>query len=147
MIKIMIKKHSNEDSKQVAKCLIVDGDKVLLMLRKKDDSYGGTWDLPGGHIRYGETILEGMKREVFEECGLVVKTTQRSVSYRERNHTFFISDDWSGKLLEELPEHDEAQWVSIKDIPQYKMGSFYSSAIEKLLSLTENLSLSYFRDS
>lgn len=146
MIKIMIKKHSNEDSKQVAKCLIVDGDKVLLMLRKKDDSYGGTWDLPGGHIRYGETILEGMKREVFEECGLVVKETNRSVSYKERGHIFFISDNWSGKLLEELPEHDEAQWVSIKDIPQYKMGSFYSSAIEKLLSLTENLSLSYFKD-
>jgi len=147
MIKIMIKKHSKQDSKQVSKCLIVDGTKVLFLLRKADDSYGNTWDLPGGHIKYGETIEEGMKREVFEECGLVVKSTQRSVSYKDRNHIFFISEDWSGKLLEDLPEHQEAQWVEIKDIPKYNMGSFYQKAVDTLLSLSERSSLSYFGDS
>jgi 8-oxo-dGTP pyrophosphatase MutT (NUDIX family) len=50
-----------------AKCLITDGDRVLLVRH----TYGNrSWDLPGGGIRPGESPLEAAHREMQEELGL-----------------------------------------------------------------------------
>ena len=31
------------------------------------------WELPGGQIELGETLTDGLKREIYEECGLTVE--------------------------------------------------------------------------
>ena len=31
------------------------------------------WELPGGQIELGETLPEGLQREIFEECGIKVE--------------------------------------------------------------------------
>ncbi len=31
------------------------------------------WELPGGQIEMGETLPDGLQREIFEECGIQVK--------------------------------------------------------------------------
>ncbi len=31
------------------------------------------WELPGGQIELGETLTEGLEREIFEECGIAVE--------------------------------------------------------------------------
>ncbi|MCE2472461.1 MAG: NUDIX hydrolase [Anaerolineae bacterium] len=31
------------------------------------------WELPGGQIELGESLTEGLQREVFEECGIQVE--------------------------------------------------------------------------
>ena len=31
------------------------------------------WDLPGGQIELGETLIDGLQREIMEECGLSVE--------------------------------------------------------------------------
>ena len=31
------------------------------------------WELPGGQIELGETLPDGLQREIFEECGLEVE--------------------------------------------------------------------------
>lgn len=31
------------------------------------------WELPGGQIEIGESLIEGLQREIFEECGIQVK--------------------------------------------------------------------------
>lgn len=38
------------------------------------DKYAGEWDLPGGHIKVGEGLEAGMKREVKEETNLDVNS-------------------------------------------------------------------------
>ncbi len=48
-----------------AKAIIVSGDHILLL--KQPD---GSWDLPGGKIKQGESIKIGLKREVREETGI-----------------------------------------------------------------------------
>ena len=60
------------DSREVAKVVIIDDSNRVLMLKRSDyvDKYAGEWDLPGGHIKVGEELDTGMKREVKEETGL-----------------------------------------------------------------------------
>lgn len=48
------------------------GDLQLLCVLKARGPYLGLWDLPGGTPEAGETGLETLKREVFEETGLRV---------------------------------------------------------------------------
>jgi ADP-ribose pyrophosphatase YjhB (NUDIX family) len=47
------------------------GDKVLLIRRGKPPRLG-QWSLPGGAQRLGETLAEGIAREVLEETGLTL---------------------------------------------------------------------------
>ena len=62
------------DSKNVAKAIIIDDNKRVLFLKrsKHADKFAGEWDLPGGHIHVGEDTMIGLKREVREETGLEV---------------------------------------------------------------------------
>ena len=62
------------DSKKVAKVVIIDDDNRVLMLKRSNymEKFAGEWDLPGGHIRVGEEFKTGMKREFKEENDLDV---------------------------------------------------------------------------
>jgi 8-oxo-dGTP diphosphatase len=52
--------------------VVVDGDRVLL-IRRGHQPMKGEWSLPGGALEVGETLLEGVRREVREETGLEVE--------------------------------------------------------------------------
>ncbi len=49
-----------------------DADRVLLVKHKKERGgfWQGKWICPGGRLEYGETMEEGIKREVKEETRL-----------------------------------------------------------------------------
>jgi 8-oxo-dGTP diphosphatase len=56
--------------------VMVDGilekdDRVLYVKRKKDPFKGG-WSFPGGKVNAGEKVEDALKRELFEETGLVI---------------------------------------------------------------------------
>jgi ADP-ribose pyrophosphatase YjhB (NUDIX family) len=52
--------------------LIFDGSRILLAERGKEP-LKGYWSLPGGALETGETLREGIRREVREETGLSVE--------------------------------------------------------------------------
>jgi len=52
--------------------LIFHEDRVLLVRRGHAPSLG-EWSIPGGALELGETLAEGVKREVREETGLEVE--------------------------------------------------------------------------
>jgi 8-oxo-dGTP diphosphatase len=59
--------------------IMVDGilekdDKVLYVKRKKEPFKGG-WSFPGGKVNTGERVEDALKRELFEETGLVILPT------------------------------------------------------------------------
>jgi 8-oxo-dGTP pyrophosphatase MutT (NUDIX family) len=57
----------------VVKCFITDADGRLLVLQA--DGYG-RMDLPGGHLRAGETVEAGLRREVLEETGMTLNSVK-----------------------------------------------------------------------
>lgn len=52
-----------------AYAVIVVGRRVLLTQMAPNTPVPGLWALPGGGVRHGETPLEAVVREVFEETG------------------------------------------------------------------------------
>ena len=67
--------------------LVQDGRGRFLLVRHKPERGGfwrGTWILPGGMLKVGETIEEGIAREVREETGLVVEVIDSEVDPTER---------------------------------------------------------------
>lgn len=56
--------------------LIRENDKILLGMKKR--GFGeGRWNGFGGKVEEGETIEEGMKREMFEECSIKVNESEK----------------------------------------------------------------------
>ena len=51
-------------------------ERKVLLIRRGREPMLGSWSLPGGALETGETILEGVVREVREETGLRVRPVE-----------------------------------------------------------------------
>lgn len=52
--------------------VLIEGNRTLL-IRRGTEPLLGQWSIPGGTLELGETLVEGVARELLEETGLVVK--------------------------------------------------------------------------
>ena len=59
--------------------VITDGHDRALLIQRADN---GRWEPPGGVLELGETIHEGLRREVREETGLVIEPGQLTGVYK-----------------------------------------------------------------
>ena len=58
------------NTKIVLTGILKSNDEFLVVKRSEnDDLYPGAWEFPGGHLESGETIKEGLARELNEEIG------------------------------------------------------------------------------
>jgi 8-oxo-dGTP diphosphatase len=66
-------------------CVVINDEQGNIVLIKRNDL--PEWDLPGGHVEEGESLVEAAIREVKEETGLDVEIT-RLVGIYSRPHWF-----------------------------------------------------------
>ncbi len=52
--------------------VIVDSEGRVLLIQRGTEPMKGHWSLPGGLLDLGESLLDGVQREVTEETGLLV---------------------------------------------------------------------------
>jgi 8-oxo-dGTP diphosphatase len=111
--------------KSATNIYVIKDNKLLLGKRKKIGN--GFWGLPGGHLEYGETPLEGAKRELEEETGLkadnlVYKNTVNEILISEGTHYISINFIFNNPSDEpELIEPDkfyEWKWFDLKNLPE-----------------------------
>ena len=55
---------------------VVVQDERVLVVKRGREPLKGHWTLPGGVLELGETLTEGVKREVEEETGLTVEALE-----------------------------------------------------------------------
>jgi 8-oxo-dGTP diphosphatase len=61
-----------DERKRAAAVIVRDGRVLMVHERSRRSGGGEWWTLPGGGVEPGETLEEALRREVFEETGLVV---------------------------------------------------------------------------
>jgi 8-oxo-dGTP diphosphatase len=94
--------------------LRADG-KVLLGRRPEGKSWAGWWELPGGKLEPGETVLQALIRELDEELGIHVTEAYPWVTYvHAYPHTtvrlaFCQVTGWQGEP--EGREKQQLQWI------------------------------------
>lgn len=97
---------------------------LLLTRRAPGKSYAGTWENTGGAVKAGETSLQAIVRELFEETGIRAEAEEFEFlgSDRSRNFHFDFYCLKKDVLLESirlLPgETDGVQWVSLERASQ-----------------------------
>ena len=63
-----------KNAKPTASALVVKDGRVLLG-RRSVEPLLGRWDVPGGYLEPWEDPLDGVKRELLEETGLIIEPT------------------------------------------------------------------------
>lgn len=112
-----------------ASIIVEDAQGRILMQQRADD---GTWSYPGGRIEIDETVEDGARREVLEECGLQVGQLELLgvFSGEALNHVYpngnevcgvdivFVSRDYSGELASRDQEARAMGFYPIDALPQ-----------------------------
>ena len=76
--------------------------RILITERLCDGPFDGLWEFPGGKIADGETSIQALIRELAEELGIKVVTSQLFMElhheYPDRivDIEFFLVTSWSG---------------------------------------------------
>ncbi len=129
-------------------------NEVLLLKRNKKSTFNrGKWDLPGGHIDEGETIEEGLKREILEETslkaevGFIIGTAEFSKGNKqfknEKRGLRFLAYSQGDKVKLNKREHDEYAWLPIDEAIEKlsKKDGFEGEKRETLFAAKEYLEM------
>ena len=118
--------------------LVRKGDKVALV--KRSGSYGsGTWSPPGGHVEFGESVIETARRETMEEIGTEIENLEVlgfTEDIAKDNHyvTVWVRSDWaSGELKISDTEFTESGFFKMDDLPEPLFISFRNLIEGKLM--------------
>ena len=65
-------------------------NEVFIAKRQKNQFMAGYWELPGGKVEPGEDHLSAIKRELFEETGIIVKRFSISILKKPSIYRFIV---------------------------------------------------------
>lgn len=128
--------------------VIIHENKVLLIQRGQEP-LKGEWSLPGGALELGETLEQGVRREVLEETGLDVEPVQlvevldrivRDDAGAVRFH--YVLADFlcrvNGGTLSCATDAVAARWVAHEELNShgiYRIAPFTVAVIEKAFGI------------
>ena len=114
------------DTRIVLTGILKDKDELLIVKRSEnDDLYPGAWEFPGGHLEKGETLKEGLARELKEEIGFNIDFNPIITHYHDevknKNNKiihdleidFIIKVNKSDINIILSKEHTDYKWVKI----------------------------------
>ena len=99
-------------------CYLKKDNKVLMI--KFTKKWGQVYAPPGGKFEAGETPLDCIKREFFEETGLhLINPRLQGISYWKDSAEgiifIFTAEDFEGNLLNNSSE-GELEWIKLEDL-------------------------------
>lgn len=110
----------------IVTCAIICREgRFLICRRAPGQALAGFWEFPGGKMEAGETIEEGLERELFEELSIrtrasdVIAVTDIPGKGNDYRLMALRTEILGGKPV--LSVHDAIEWVSRKNFPHYKM--------------------------
>ena len=131
--------------------IILDGNRVLLV-RRANAPLKGVWSIPGGRLELGETLTEGLRREIREETGLrieildqveVFERIMRDNDGRVQYHYVLVDYlcEPAGGVLRAADDADDARWVEQDEMAELTMTEGTLAVINKAFQLRDRLAV------
>ena len=125
-----------ENVKLMNMCKIINPKTKEVLVQERIKSWEGI-AFPGGKVELGESIIPSVKREVYEETGLKLKTVRicgvkdwYDKRLKERQLIIlFISDDYSGDLIRETSE-GKVYWINEESLKSKKIADDFDKLLE-----------------
>ncbi len=105
---------------------IVEKDGKFLLVQEAKKMVKGKWNLPAGRLENNETLFDGAKREIFEECGCRVELTGvLQIGNKMLENDSLISVIFATKLLDDniifnKKEILDVKWFTYEEILNMK---------------------------
>lgn len=103
-----------------------DDGRILLLKRHDNETvYPSHYTFPGGKVEGNDTILETLKKEVEEECGLVIqpglillkeKAIGRPDGQTSKSFSFFCSVENTENVVLNKKEFTDYIWVNLDEL-------------------------------
>src|SRR3989338_10206398 len=111
------------------KVLLKNPEGKYLLIRRSAEKYKEVqhrWDIPGGRMNTGATLLDNLAREIDEETGLQMTSVPRLIAAQDilptpEKHVVRLT--YSGEADGELrlsDEHDGFRWVSMEELKVFE---------------------------
>ena len=108
---------------------VLEKNGKFLLVQEAQEKCRGKWNIPAGHLEPNETIFEGAKREVFEECGCKVELSGVvTIANKVLQEYTFVGIVFSTKIIEENIKFDKEEILDVKWF-----------TYEEIISMKENL--------
>ena len=131
-MKLFIPKSNPEHVRVSVRGILMNKGKLLLLKRSLSDKHlPGVWELPGGKLDEGQTLMQSLKREMKEETGLSVSVIDKPIVLFEKIKSgrykgfCYIQIVYEVKInrgiIRKSEEHDDIQWFSRKEIGRLKI--------------------------
>lgn len=108
---------------------------ILIDRRLPGSLLGGLWEFPGGKIEPGETVKECIKREIWEEIGIIIEVGEHIVTIEHTyTHLRVSLTVHHCRHLTGIPqalECDAIRWVTLDELDQFA----FPKANEKIIDI------------
>lgn len=119
---------SKKNIVHVAVAVIKNSDgQYFIAKRAKNSHQGGLWEFPGGKVENNETVIEALKRELFEEVGIYLLKASALIQihhdYADKSVFLdvFNVDEFTGEPFGK--EGQEICWVEKNELSTYEFPS------------------------
>ena len=120
---------------------VIVEDGKLLLVRRGRGAYQGSWAVPGGRQRRGETMREAVSREVVEETGLTVDVQEvvwagdimddgQPPAYHYAVVDFSATP--TGGHLEAGDDAAEVRWVPVAEVRSMRLTPSMSDLLDRI---------------
>lgn len=114
---------------KIGVCVLLFNEKNQVLLGERLNSYkAGHFGVPGGRLELKESLLQCVRREVFEETGLKIEEIDFIGVVRElQEDSNFIHFAFAARKIEGVPDNKEPHkckgwnWYSLDGLPQQVM--------------------------
>jgi len=101
----------------------------ILLVKRANEPYKNEWSIPGGKVKWGETLQQAAEREIFEETNIVIKAKEPVYQFEIIDHNncqfHYVVIDLLATYIRGKPKANsdakEVKWINLENLNDYNI--------------------------